>query len=641
MKKKSSHYIFFILILFFFNLYGQTVSELDNRAQRYYEAGEYERAIVDWITALEKSPGNKQIQHKVEMVYNRKRTRDLAFERSKKFLRIARTHLEKKEAQKSLDNADKSIENFITAYRITPRDPEMQILRARVERMRADALQELERQRLHAQMKKKYDAHYAAAQEFMENKEYENAITEWDAMLVIFADDNIAKEGKRKATLALQSRMRFEQIKRLTENGIRLFEETKYQESLHDFEEILKLDPGNPDAENYIAKIDDILEEEQKLERKRLQAERYYSSGLQNSSEYKFDQAREDYEMVISLIEDYQDAKSRLAGLDKLEEEYNERIRQQNLDKINRQFQAGLLYLAQGDYESAVTAFENIIEIDPANDQARRYVKTSKEALAQEKEDIIDESSPYFSLVSTLISSGKLYYERQEYRKSLDQWERILNLFPNNTFATEYLLKCQLKLNPDIYRKFAAEQIEEGKKMLKQKNYPRALRRFSIIKSISPDYPDIDNLIASAKPSKPQIPIPAGTPPPRITVSPAEIEQRYNRGIELYRNGDFKKALNEFKWVVKNDPQNTRAIINVNKIESEIRLSGNPARKRSATLSEEQKKLVRQYYFAGINYYSQNKFAEAVSEWRKVLAIDPNHDKARNNIRNCLLLMKQ
>ncbi|MDA3901207.1 MAG: tetratricopeptide repeat protein [Spirochaetes bacterium] len=622
-------------------LYSQSVKELDERAQRYYDAGDYERSIVEWITALEMDPENIRIQQKIEMVYERKRTRDLAFERSKRFLRFARKDLEEKKADKSLDNAEKAIENFIIAYRITPRDPEMQLLRARVERMKSNALQELERQRLHAEMKKKYDTHYALALEHMEEKEYENAITEWDAMLEIFAEDNIAKEGKRKAMLALQSRIRFEQIKQFTEKGITFFNQEKYQDSLIEFEEVLKLDPGNPEAENYTAKIDDILEEEEKLERKRLQAERYYQSGLQSASEYRYNQAREDYENVISLIDNYKDTKERLASLATLEQEYNERIRQQNLDKINREFQSGLISLSQGDYDNAINSFENILKIDPANEQAERYVKTAKEALAQEKEDIIDQNSPYFTLVSTLISSGKIYYNMGKYRESLDQWERILNLFPNNTLATEYLLKCQLQLNPEIYKKFEAEQIVEGKKLLKQKNYTRAIRRFNIIKSISPNYPGIDELIASAKPSKPSIPIPTGTPEVKVTIPAAQIEARYNRGVELYRRGNYERALQDFKWVVANDPQNMRALINVNKIESEIRLAkGTIAPKRSA-LTEEQKQLVRQHYFAGINYYSQNKFSEAISEWRKVLAIDPNHDKARNNIRNCLLLMRQ
>jgi tetratricopeptide (TPR) repeat protein len=50
---------------------------------------------------------------------------------------------------------------------------------------------------------------------------------------------------------------------------------------------------------------------------------------------------------------------------------------------------------------------------------------------------------------------------------------------------------------------------------------------------------------------------------------------------------------------------------------------------------------VRELYFRGINYYSANRYQDAIAEWRKVLAIDPNHEKAKNNIRQTLILLKQ
>ena len=48
---------------------------------------------------------------------------------------------------------------------------------------------------------------------------------------------------------------------------------------------------------------------------------------------------------------------------------------------------------------------------------------------------------------------------------------------------------------------------------------------------------------------------------------------------------------------------------------------------------------MRKYYYSGINYYSNNDFKRAIDEWRKVLAIDPSHDRAKNNIRKTLVLL--
>lgn len=643
--------VLLIILLFQFLLLAQTVEIHNAKAEQYYKQKKFALAITEWIKALEIDPDNTEIQQRIEDVYEKKQEKDLAFEKSKKYLREARKSLEGKEALQSQEQVQTAIEQFIIAYRIDPNDTEMAVMKNRLQRLREEAQIEVERQKLEAAKRKEYDKYYAKAQELMAAEKFEESIVYWDKMLGVFPRDDVATKGKRKANLAIQSRLQFEQIQKLLASGKTLFGEEKYHESQNEFVQVTRLDPGNPEAEQYLAKIEEILEEKEKFERKRIQAERFYISGVNNAAEYRFDDAREDYESVLALIDNYKDAQARLDNLDNLEAEYKERIRKENLEKINREFQNGLLSLTQGDYESAVTSFEAVLAIDPKNTQASRYVKMAKEALAQEREDLVDENSPYYPLVTSLKSSGIGYYKKGEYEKSLKQWEAILNLFPKNIEALEYVLRCQLNLNPEIYKTFSKKQIDEGKEFLKNKNYKRALRKFEMIKSIDPDYEGIDDLIAAATPKEPVLPV--FKPEPRENkpqagevekpkASRAKIEASYARGLKLYREGNLKSALAAFRFVASNDPQNMKALININKIESELRYSsGSTTTKAAKKLTPRQKKLIREYYYKGINYYSKNQFPEAITEWRKVLSIDPDHEKAKNNIRKCLLLIQQ
>jgi len=548
--------------------------------------------------------------------------------------------------------SEEAVRNFIIAYRIDPNDPELQPLRNRVTRLRNEIDIEIERQRLSRENRQKYEEYRRRAVEFRNAKDFENAIIWYDKMLAVFPNDTIAKQGKYESNLALQSRLKYEKIRQYLDKGIELFDAGDYANALNEFREVVRIDPGNPDADSYIAKIDEKLEAQYDLERRRTQTEQFYQSGNRNIASYNFDDAREDYETVLSLIDNYKDTKARLAGIDQQKSEYQERMKKETLEKINQEFQNGLLYLTQSEYREAISSFEKILEYDPKNELAPRYIATAKEALELERQDIIDPESPYYELVRSLEYSGKLYFEAGQYNRSLEQWERILKLFPNNALATEYLLKCQLKLNPDIFHRFAREQIEQGKKLVEQKQYQRALRKFEIIKSISPGYPQIDELIASTNETKPKIPevitaavVRTPLPPNTPRAAPAEIQRRYDLGMSYFRQGgrdNIMNALREFRWVAQNDPENVRAIININNIESQLRLGAAaqsaPARK---TLSDNEKELVRKYYLNGINYYTSNKFPEAITEWRKVLSIDPDHQKAKNNIRKCLLLMEQ
>jgi tetratricopeptide (TPR) repeat protein len=85
-----------------------------------------------------------------------------------------------------------------------------------------------------------------------------------------------------------------------------------------------------------------------------------------------------------------------------------------------------------------------------------------------------------------------------------------------------------------------------------------------------------------------------------------------------------------------------KALIALNKIESQRRTGSTvEADRPGARLTDAQRKLVSEYYFKGISYYSSNNYEKAIEEWRKVLAIDPGNEKAKSNIRKCLELIKR
>jgi tetratricopeptide (TPR) repeat protein len=257
-----------------------------------------------------------------------------------------------------------------------------------------------------------------------------------------------------------------------------------------------------------------------------------------------------------------------------------------------------------------------------------------KEAIRDIEEEVVDVDSPYYSIVNPLIISGKQLYDRGNYIESRKRWDEILRLFPKNRVSLEYLLKCELALNPAAFQDFAQKIVEEGKGLLDGGKYAKALTKFELIRSISADYPEINELIAQAKRGTERA-APAG-------VNQQDIEARYALGMELYQRGgkaNIEAALANFRWVVANNPNHARSLIAMNRIESQLRYGGGEAAPERAGLTEKQKELVRTYYYNGINYYTNNNFDRAIEEWRKVLVIDPTHEKARNNIRKSLVLL--
>ena len=632
-RKKIPAYMLMVIVMMSSAVSPQSVEELDRRAGELYRNKEFTRALGEWLRILEIEPDNENIQKKIEMLYEEKHRKDLAYQKARFHFRLARQEIPT-DVQKAKEDSDVAINNFVTAYRIDPTDPDLQAMREEMRRLQDEVRIELAKKRLSEELKQRYIALMEDSAARMKSMEFEKALANYKEVLRFVPNDTAALEGLRNAEMAISNRLKYEKIQLLLAGGIVLFGEKKYKEARNDFEEALALDIKNREAKKYIDRIDELLESNRNMELKRIQAEQFYLSGIENIRNKNFDQAADDFKNALSLIKDYKDVRARLDGLDRLRKEYAEEQRLLRLRNIDREFQNGLLAYSEGRYREALSHLEKTLALDAGNELAKKYIGMVKEAIRDIEEEVVDVDSPYYSIVNPLIISGKQLYDRGNYIESRKRWDEILRLFPKNRVSLEYLLKCELALNPAAFQDFAQKIVEEGKGLLDGGKYAKALTKFELIRSISADYPEINELIAQAKRGTERA-APAG-------VNQQDIEARYALGMELYQRGgkaNIEAALANFRWVVANNPNHARSLIAMNRIESQLRYGGGEAAPERAGLTEKQKELVRTYYYNGINYYTNNNFDRAIEEWRKVLVIDPTHEKARNNIRKSLVLL--
>ncbi|HQE60337.1 MAG TPA: hypothetical protein PLA54_14195, partial [Spirochaetota bacterium] len=531
----------------------------------------------------------------------------------------SRTQKEEKRKDSLLAEADSNTKdalgNFVAAYRIDPNDPELVRLREQMKILEEDLRNELNKRRISEEKIRQYNEFITIARGFVEQEKYEESIPEWKKALGIMPQDIYAKEELRKAELAVSNRIKFEKIKSLLASGRVFFDAKKYPDSLAEYKQVISLDPKNRDALNYIARIEKLSYEIETSAKKRIQAEQFYQSGISNINSYDFDAALDDFNNTASLIPDYKDVQSRIKSIPQLKKNFADRLLRDKLVEIDKEFNNGLFYFSQANYKDALISFERTIKLDPNNETAIGFAKRVKEALKQQQEEVIDESSPYYDLVSSLIANGKILYEKGKYAESEENWRKILNLFPQNVIAAQYLARCQIKTDPRRFKEYTDKLAAEGRELLDKKDNARALKKFEILKSVNPEYPDIANLIAlaSRKPVRQQVNA-------DLTATPQEIQDRYNEALAYYNRGgaaNLRNARDNFRWVVDRDPENTKAIVALNRVEAELRASGSTIPVKKA-LTSEQEARVRELYFRGINYYSANRYQDAIAEWRKV-----------------------
>ncbi len=632
-------------------IFTQSTDEMNRQAQEYFDNKDFSKAVALWLNILDVDPNNMEVQKKVEFLYEMKQKKDLELEKSKMNYKVAKREIVKnfikgvsfEAAEENLilarEKARIAFESFVIAYRIDPKDTDMQLIRDDMLKLEKIIASENKRLALSKEQREKARALTILANAAMDESRYKDALENWSEILSFMPENIDAAEGKRQCEIAIDNIIRYESIKKFMASGKSFFELNNFKLAREDFMNVLQLDPENTAAQDYIERIEETLNSKKKYEQRLREAETFYISGLKNLKENKFDEARDELENTITLIANYKDAKEKLASIPGLKAEYDRREKERRLKQINEEFQNGLIALADLKYQDAISAFEKTLKLDPGNKLAPVYIARAKDAQKLVEEEVVDENSTYYDLVNSLVVSGRKLFESGKYEESKKRWNQILELFPSNRLANEYIFKCELRLNPAAGDSVVKKIISEGEEFLKKKEYRNAYRKFELVKSIYPDYPDIQNLLKKAERDQTFTGAAALTQEEKN-----DLDRRYNLGMAYYQKGgddNIKKALIELRWVASKDPNNIKAVVAVNKIESQSRAGVAAAKGEGSKLTPDQEALVRKFYYNGINYYSNNDFKRAIAEWRKVIAIDPGHTRAKNNIRKCLALLGQ
>ena len=211
---------------------------------------------------------------------------------------------------------------------------------------------------LDLERRKKYRDFMNCAEERMDNENYSGSIECWEGVLAIVPLDKKALEGKRRAEMALNNRLKFEKISNLLKEGKSLFDLKKYFDSRGVYKQVLNLDPNNGDAKDQIREIDEKLNEARYAAQKRQQAEGFYVSGLKNLRENKFDLAEDEFRNVLDLMQgDYKDTRYRIDSITGLRKEYQEFLRRKRIKEVETEIDKGMIAYAEARYNDAISSF--------------------------------------------------------------------------------------------------------------------------------------------------------------------------------------------------------------------------------------------------------------------------------------------
>jgi superkiller protein 3 len=352
----------------------------------------------------------------------------------------------------------------------------------------------------------------------------------------------------------------------------------------------------------------------------------HYNLGMAYFYQTRFELAVEELKKAVAL--NPQDA-----------EAYN-LLGQAQAAAVETYLHQGGTYLAQENYADAIAALQKVFTVDANNLKAKELLEDAQRRVREEfaahmrlgekffQENKLEEAYNEFELASRLNPSspeaqegrrkagaqlGQLVSQRmqkaktaeqlKDFREACVQYASALELRADYAPAKKALaaLKQKLKLDAQRFSKTAGQLLEKEQLNEAAVLYKRVLKIIEVTK----DDAEQERALAGLT---------------KVNALRAELIGQYLAQGRKLIAGNEAKAKEFFNRVLKLDPQNKTANDFI------VKLTGTQSQ---AKVTDEQ---IKTTYYRGADFYVNGKIEEAIQEWEKVVALDPENQDAKINI---------
>ena len=289
--------------------------------------------------------------------------------------------------------------------------------------------QEEEQRRAEARKRERVKFHMERGEELYHKGDLSGAIAEyqralaWDAQnqWAIARIDSISQEINEKLVANIAAEKNRALIEGHIKSGLEYRKRGKYNLAIEEFEKILKLDPQNEEARKYLGSIERLLKEEIASHRRKAK---------ENMTLENFIGAIDEYNRLLDLLPADPEAERGL------------KLAREKL-KVSEHIRKGVEKFETGDYKGAILEFNAILEVEPGNQMAKDYLQKAigrsakPTSLAELRKD---------PQVWRLYLEGLSQYQQGNYREAIRLWKKVLEHYPNNGNTLRNLEEAKARL---------------------------------------------------------------------------------------------------------------------------------------------------------------------------------------------------
>lgn len=507
---------------------------------------------------------------------------------------------------------------------------------------------------------KEAEVHLKLGQDLEAKKRIKEAINEYQTAVNLNPASTEAQESLNRARAAYDSI-----INTPLENGKAALREGKLSEAIKNFKEVLAIDSSNEIARQFLEKSQSLVQDNIKLNlklgkeayagadyakalehfrevlkldesskeaasgagnsRKQLEAiiKERFNAGVDQFNRKKYMQAMSEFEAALKLDSEYTPAREWLDKTRKLYEQNKVSL------TIEETLQNGTDQFQNKNYTQAKTFFTRVLELDRNNASARDYLqKCDTEIQKQGKQEAI----------ARIITDGLIFYRRKKYNEAIETWQKAKQSDPGNRIIDEYI-EFARKAKEESLNKYYNDGVrfqEEGNLAKAKENLEKALQS-------SPNHTKARQKLAEVK-----------------SAIFERINQAKKDGLSAFKNGEYDKAVEQYRTVLSFDPENdevsdylqisekisgyldeSRQLIQekkyaeaIDRLNMVLDYNKNDARaqllKKNTLL--EGKKLTSEWFNEGLALYKNGDLKKAYGRFSSVVQTDPSHSEAEKMV---------
>ncbi|MBN1985537.1 MAG: hypothetical protein JW761_04485, partial [Prolixibacteraceae bacterium] len=367
------------------------------------------------------------------------------------------------------------------------------ILQAQMIDKEEDYLSRLTRAEL-AELQKEYDQLLKEADAEYGNEKFLDALDGYKAANQVFPNEQYPKDRIAEINDLLGLMMVAEEMDKalaerfntLIASADRFFTEQKYFEARNAYNRALSIRPSEVHANQRVEEINHILNAQQTEQ----QYQDLIVRGNNAFNEILYKEALQIFTEASELRPNETYPKSKISEInDKLAELAKNTENQKNYDQAI--FQAELNYEKQF-YDKSLASYENALTYKPGDPKASNRISEIKDLM---------NNLANRTLYDKLINSADKAYKKEQLKEALADYEKALELFPEETHPTERVTLIQQKLAAEADFYAAVQKADEAfaaKKYPASKDfYTQALELKANDKHSKDRIKEIDGILAS------------------------------------------------------------------------------------------------------------------------------------------------